>query len=78
MNASDHVIDLIRNCCNAYLGGFNRRKCKLVRKEMSKICDPDVSRDEKRKMLADPHVRGEIFSLLLGSVLPALVSTFVK
>ena len=35
---------------------------KLVRKDMLKICDPDLSRDEKRKMLANPQVAGGIFS----------------
>ena len=84
-NASDHVIDLIQNCCNAYLRGFY--KCKRVekwvwfdkpRKYIVKICDPDLSRDEKRKILADPWVGGEIFSLLFGNVLPLLVSAYVK
>ena len=51
---------------------------ELVRKKMLKICDPVVSRSEKRKMLADLHVGGGIFNLLLGIVLPLLVSAYVK
>ena len=35
---------------------------KLVRKDMLKICDPDLSRDEKRKMLANLQAVGGIFS----------------
>ena len=51
---------------------------KLVRKEILKLCDPDVSRDEKRKILSHQQKGGGIFSLLLGTVLPALISAFVK
>ena len=51
---------------------------KLVRKDMVRICDPDLSRDEKRKMLVNPKVRGGIFSLLLSTVLPLLVSAYLK
>ena len=43
-----------------------------------KIIDPDVSRNEKRKILSHQQKGGGIFSLLLGIVLPALVSAFVK
>ena len=48
-NASDHVIDQIQNCCYAFMDG--RYPCKrrgseilakLVRKDMLKICDPDL------------------------------------
>ena len=45
---------------------------------MKKIIDPDVSRSEKRKILSSEQKGGGIFSLLLGTVLPALVSAFVK
>ena len=84
-NASDHVIDQIQNCCYAFMDG--RYPCKdrgseilakMVRKYMKKIIDPDVSRDEKRKILSHQQKGGGIFSLLLGIVLPALVSAFVK
>ena len=51
---------------------------KLVRKGMVRICDPDLSRSEKRKMLVNPKVGGRIFNLLLGTVLPLLVSAYVK
>ena len=47
---------------------------KLVRKDMKKIIDPDVSRNEIRKILSHQQKGGGIFSLLLGMVLPALVS----
>ena len=99
-HASDHVIDLIQKCFNAYLRCFYKCKrvkkitteewvwfdkpmeneilTKLVRKDMVRICDPDLSRREKRKMLADPRVGGRIFSLLLDSVLPLFVSAYVK
>ena len=50
---------------------------KLVRKDILKIYDPDLSRDKKRKMLANPKFGGGIFSLLLSTVLPLLVSAFV-
>ena len=50
----------------------------MVRKDMKKIIDPDVSRDEKRKILSHQQKGGGIFSLLLATVLPALVSEFVK
>ena len=84
-NASDHVIDQIQNCCFAFMDGrcpCKRRGseilAKLVRKDMKKIIDPDVSRSEKRKILSSQQKGGGIFSLLLGTVLPAIVSAFVK
>ena len=84
-NASDHVIDQIQNCCFAFMDGrcpCKRRGseilAKLVRKDMKKIIDPDVSRSEKRKILSSQQKGGGIFSLLLGTVLPALVYAFVK
>ena len=84
-NASDHVIDQIQHCCFVLMDG--RCPCKdraseilakMVRKDMKKIIDPDVSRDEKRKILSHQQKGGGIFSLLLGTVLPALESAFVK
>ena len=87
-NASDHVIDQIQNCCLAFMDGrcpckrSDRRGTeilkKLVRKDMNKIIDPNVSRNEKRKILSNQQKGDGIFSLLLGIVLPALVSAFVK
>ena len=84
-NASDHVIDQIQNCCSNFMAGHCPCKgrgseilAKLVRKDMKKIIDPDVSRGEKRKILSHQQKGGGIFSLLLGTVLPALVSAFVK
>ena len=56
----------------------NEISTKLVRKHIVKICDPDLSRDDKRKMLANLKVGGGIFSLLLSTVLPLLVSAYVK
>ena len=80
-NASDHVIDQIQNCCFAFMDGrcpCKRRGseilAKLVRKDMKKIIDPDVSRSEKRKILSSQQKGAGIFSLLLGTVLPAIVS----
>ena len=84
-HASDHVIDQIQNCCYEFMDG--RYPCKrrgseilaiMVRKYMKKIIDPDVSRDEKRKILSHQQKGGGIFSLLVGTVLPALISAFVK
>ena len=56
-NASDHVIDQIQNCCFAFMDGRcpykrSERKgtenlAKLVRKDMKKMIDPDISRNEK-------------------------------
>ena len=40
-NASDHVIDLIQNCCNAYLRGFY--KCKRVRSGYGLINQENIS-----------------------------------
>ena len=84
-HASDHVIDHIQNCCFVFMDGrcpCKRRSseilAKLVRKDMKKIIDPNVSRGEKRKILSHEQKGGGIFSLLLGTVLPALVSAFVK
>ena len=84
-HVSDHVIDQIQNCCFAFMDGrcpCKRRGseilAKLVRKDMKKIIDPDVSRSEKRKILSSQQKGGGIFSLLLGTVLPAIVSAFVK
>ena len=51
---------------------------KLIRKDMKRIIDPDVSRNEIRKILSHRQKGGRIFSLLLGTVLLALVSAFVK
>ena len=51
---------------------------KLVRKDMKKIIDPDVSRSEKRKIPSNKQTGVGIFSLLLGTVLLALISALVK
>ena len=84
-HASDHVIDQIENCCKNFMEGFcpcKRRGseilAKMVRKDMKKIIDPHVCRCEKRKILSHKQKGGGIFSLLLGTVLPALISAFVK
>ena len=84
-HASDHVIDQIQKCCSNFMDGFCPCKdrgseilSKMVRKDMKKIIDPDVSRDEKRKILSHQQKGSGIFSLLLGTVLPALISAFVK
>ena len=45
---------------------------------MKKIIDPYVSRNEIRKILSHQQKGSGIFSLLLGTVLPALISAFVK
>ena len=52
-NASDHDIDQIQNCCLNFMDGrcpCKRRDseivAKLVRKDMKRIIDPDVSRNE--------------------------------
>ena len=37
-NASDHVIDLIQNCCNAYLGGVKKRVWKYLINLYERIC----------------------------------------
>merc|ERR1711954_200911 len=67
-NASDHVIDQIQNCCSNFMDGCcpcKRRGseilAKLVRKDMKKMIDPDVSRDEKIKILSSPQ-KGVEFS----------------
>ena len=87
-NTSDHVIVQIKNCCSAFLDGrclWKRKERRgteilvdLVRKDMKKIIDHDVSRNEKTKMLSNQQEGARIFSLLFGTVLPALVSEFVK
>merc|ERR1711954_45418 len=84
-NASDQVVDQILNCCSNFMVGHCSCKrrgseilAKLVRKHIKKIIDPDVSRNENRKILSHQQKGGEIFSLLLGTVLSALVSAFVK
>ena len=75
-NASDHVIDQIQNCCFAFLNGCcpcKRRGseilAKLVRKDMKKMIDPDVSRNDKRKFLSNQQKVNAIFSLLLNYAL---------
>merc|ERR1711954_95227 len=84
-HASDHDIDQIQKCCSVLMEGHCRCKgrgneilAKMVRKHMRKIIDPDVSRDEKRKILSHQQKGSGIFSLLLGTVLPAIISAFVK
>ena len=84
-HASDYDIDQIQYCCFILMDGRCRCKgrgneilAKMVRKEMKKIIDHDVSRDEKRKILSHQQKGSGIFSLLLGTVLPALISAFVK
>ena len=84
-HASDHDIDQIQYCCFVLMygrcpckGRGNEILAKMVRKDMKKIIDPDVSRDEKRKILSHQQKGSGIFSLLLGTVLPALISAFVK
>merc|ERR1711954_271938 len=68
-NASDLVINQIQNCCFAFMDGrcpCKRRDseilAKLVRKDMKRIIDPDVSRSEKRKILSSQQKGGGIFS----------------
>ena len=85
-NASNHVIDQIQNCSFAFLDGHcpckrgERRGteilAKLVRIDMKKIIDPDVSRNEKRKILSSQQKGSRIFLFILVTVLPALVSSF--
>merc|ERR1712081_122971 len=84
-HASDHDIDQIQYCCFVLMDGRcpckgrgNKILVKMVRKDMKKIIDPDVSRDEKRKILSNQQKGSGIFSLLLGTILPALISAFVK
>ena len=84
-HASDYDIDQIQYCCFVLMDGRcpckgrgNEILAKMVRKDMKKIIDPDVSRDEKRKILSHQQKGSGIFSLLLGTVLPALISAFVK
>ena len=80
-NATDHVFDQIQNYCSNFMAGHcpGKRRiieilAKLIRKDMKRIIDPDVSRNEIRKILSHQQKGGRIFSLLLGTVLPALVS----
>ena len=49
-HASDHVIDQIQNCCSNFVAGCcpcRRRSseilAKIVRKDMKKLIDPDIS-----------------------------------
>merc|ERR1712081_1043 len=77
-HASDHDIDQIQYCCFLLMDGRcpckgrgNEILAKMVRKNMKKIIDPDVSRDEKRKILSHQQKGSGIFSLLLGTVSPA-------
>merc|ERR1712243_490007 len=69
-HASDHDIDQIQYCCFVLMdghcpckGGGSEILAKMVRKDIKKIIDPDVSRDEKRKILFNKQRGGGIFSL---------------
>ena len=51
---------------------------KPIRKEMDKISDPNVSTMEKRELLSNPQNANGIFMLLVGAVLPTLISLLKK
>ena len=50
----------------------------MGRRNILKLADYRETVGEKRKILAKPQVGYGIFSLLAGTILPALVSAFVK
>jgi len=89
-HAREDDIDILTSCCEMFLNGdYKCRKkermavellSKPIRKEMEKISDPNVSTMEKRELLSMPlkangiFVSNGIFMLLIGTVLPALIS----
>ena len=50
----------------------------LGRRNIMRLADYRETVGEKRKILAKPQVGYGIFTLLAGTILPALVSAFVK
>ena len=83
-HAEQDNIDILTSCCDMFLNGdYKCRKkermavellSKPIRKEMEKISDPNVSTMEKHELLSNHQNANGIFMLLIGTVLPALIS----
>ena len=83
-HADKDDIDILTSCCEAFLSGdykFQKKErmavellSKPIRKDVMKICDPNMSTVEKREVLSNPQNGNGIFTLLAGAVLPALIS----
>ena len=83
-HADKDDIDHVTSCCEMFLSGdYKCRKkermdvellSKPIRKKMKKICDPNMPTVEKRELLSNPQNGNGIFTLLAGTVLPALIS----
>jgi len=58
--------------------GKVRRKLKKHKKDIRLFSNPETSLARKRKILANPQTGGGIFSILLSTVIPALVAAITK
>ena len=83
-NAEKDDIDILTSCCQRFLTGDYKFKkkdrlvvellSKPIRKDVKKLCDPKMPTLEKRELLSNPQKGDGIFTLLVGAVLPALIS----
>ena len=83
-NADEDDIKHIQCCCEAFMERrYKTTKrgrendlilLKPIKKEFEKVMDPDVSIKEKRKVLSKPQVGYGIFTLLVSTILPKLIS----
>lgn len=58
--------------------GKVRRKLKKHKKDIRLFSKPETSLARKRKILGNPQIGGGIFSILLSTVIPALVAAITK
>ena len=81
-------IHIISSCCynllkdNIPLYASQKKKIKIfltpIKKEINIISNEKASVKKKREILSDPQFGEGIFTLLASTILPALISAFVK
>ena len=81
-------IHIISSCCynllkdNIPLPLYKKKKIKIfltpIKKEINIISNKKASVKKKREILSDPQFGEGIFTLLAGTILPALISALAK
>ena len=87
-HANSRDIHTISRCCfnliedNIPLPPNKKKSIKIIfspiKKEIISLTNSRASIKKKREILADPQVGKGIFTVLASTVLPALISAFVK
>ena len=87
-HANSKDIHIISNCCynlledNIPLPLNEKKKIKIfltpIKKEINIISNKKASVKTKREILSDPQFGEGIFTLLAGTILPALISALAK